>query len=188
MSEYNKTVAEQFLGPEKLPVGWPWKIFVFSIILFGLVLFVYFGIIWGYQPFLKAQEQSLDKKINEIGGQISQQDRENFIKFYSQLVNLQNLLNNHIKGSNIYNFLEKNTDQGIYYEGANLSVTEHNVNLTGVARSYDNLVKQLAAFEQAPEISRVILQDSQASDKGIRFVLQLVFKPELLSPAHLIIK
>lgn len=188
MPEHNKSVTEQFLGPQKLPVGWPWKIFVFSIILFGLVLFIYLGIIWGYQPYLKAQEQSLDKKINEIGGQISQQDRENFINFYSQLINLQGLLNRHIKGSNIYNFLEKNTEQGVYYEGANLSATEHNISLTGVARSYDNLVKQLAAFEQAPEISRVMLQDSQASDKGIRFSLQLIFKPELLSPSHLIIK
>lgn len=185
MPGYNKNVSEQFLGPEKLPVGWPWKIFIFSIILFGLVLFIYFGIIWGYQPFLKSQEQSLDKKINEIGGQISQQDRENFINFYSQLVNLQGLLKNHVKGSNIYNFLEKNTDQGVYYEGANLSVTEHNISLSGIARSYDNLVKQLSAFEQVPEISKVILQDSQSADKGIRFSIQLVFKPELLSPSNI---
>jgi len=184
MPEYNKSVTEQFLGPEKLPVGWPWKIFLFSIVLFGLVLFIYFGIIWGYQPFLKAEEQSLDKKINEIGGQISQQDRENFINFYSQLVNLQSLLEGHIKGSNIYNFLEKNTDQGIYYESADLSVTEHSLRLAGVARSYDNLVKQLFAFEQIPEINRVILQDSQAADKGIRFSLQIIFKPALLSASQ----
>ena len=185
MPDYNKSVAEQFLGPEKLPVGWPWKMFLFSIILFGLVLFIYFGIILGYQPFLKAEQQSLDKKINEIGGQISQEDRENFIGFYSQLVNLQTLLNNHIKGSNIYNFLEKNTNQGVYYESADLSATDHNLRLTGVARSYDNLVQQLFAFEQLPEINKVILEDSQAADKGIRFSLQIIFKPELLSPSHL---
>lgn len=184
MPEYNKSVAEQFLGPEKLPVGWPWKMFLFSIVLFGLILFIYFGMIWGYQPFLKAEQQSLDKKINEIGGQISKEDRENFIGFYSQLVNLQSLLSSHIKGSNIYDFLEKNTNQGVYYEGADLSVTEHNLRLAGVTRSYDNLIQQLFAFEQLPEINKVILEDSQAADKGIRFTLQIIFKPELLSPSQ----
>lgn len=182
MPQYSKNVSEQFLEPEKLPVGWPWRLFLFSIILLALVLFIYFGIILGYQPYLKSERQSLDKKINEIGGAISETDRGNFINFYSQLVNLQSLLNKHIKGSNVYAFLEKNTNQGVYYEGANISVAEHFLRLEGIARSYDNLVQQLVVFEQVPEIQKVILEESQAAEKGIRFSLQIIFKPELLTP------
>ena len=180
MAQYTKNVTEQFMEPERLPVGWPWRLFLFSLILFALALFVYLGIIWGYEPYLRAQRQSLDQKITEIGGVINESDRENFVNFFSQLVNLQDLLNSHIKGSNIYSFLEKNTNQGVYYEGGNLSVAERYLRLDGIARSYDNLIQQLVAFEQAPEIERVILQESQTADKGVRFSLQLVIKPELL--------
>lgn len=181
MAQYTQGVAEKFMEPEKLPVGWPWRLLIFSIIFFLLVLFVYLGIIWGYQPYLRSQKQSLDKKINEIGGTISEADRENFINFFSQLINIQTLLNTHIKGSNLYSFLEKNTNQGVYYEGADLSATEHSLRLEGLARSYDNLVQQLVAFEQAPEIARVILEQSQTAEKGIRFSLKLIIKPELFS-------
>src|SRR3989338_6144773 len=181
MPQYSKNVAEQFIEPEKLPVGWPWRLFIFSVIVFALILFVYFGIVFGYQPYLEAQRQSLDKKIAEIGGAISETDRENFIKFYSQLVNLQTLLKNHVKGSNIYTFLEKNTNQGIYYEGANLSVPEHFLRLEGIARSYDNLVQQMVVFEQSPVIEKVILGESRTADKGIVFSMQVFFKPELLN-------
>ncbi|MEK7574459.1 MAG: hypothetical protein AAB514_02950 [Patescibacteria group bacterium] len=180
MPQYSKNVAEQFLGPEKLPVGWPWRLLLFSIIIFALITLVYFGMIFGYQPYLETERQSLDKKVAEIGGAISETDRENFIKFYSQLVNIQTLLNNHIKGSNIYTFLEKNTNQGVYYEGANLSVPEHFLRLEGVARSYDNLVQQLVVFEQIPEIKKVILEESRIADKGVGFTVQIIFKPELL--------
>lgn len=180
MPEYNKTVAEKFLEPEKLAVGWPWRLFLFSAVIFILILFIYFGMLLGYQPYLASQKQLLDKKINEIGGTVSETDRENFVSFYSQLVNLQSLLNGHVKGSNIYNFLEANTDQGVYYDGADFSAAEHLIRLDGVAKSYDNLFQQLAAFEQAPNISRVILGQAQAADKGIRFSLQIIFKPELL--------
>lgn len=180
MPEYNKTVAEKFLEPEKLAVGWPWRLFLFSAVIFVLTLFIYFGMLLGYKPYLDSHRQSLDKKINEIGGAISETDRENFVSFYSQLVNLQNLLNNHVKGSNIYNLLEANTCEGVYYDGAELSVIDHLIRLDGVAKSYDNLFQQLTAFEQAPNISRVILGQAQAADKGIRFSLQIIFKPELL--------
>ncbi|MEK7624369.1 MAG: PilN domain-containing protein [Patescibacteria group bacterium] len=180
MPQYSKNVAEQFLGPEKLPVGWPWRMFLFSVIVFALTLLIYFGMIFGYKPYLETERQSLDKKINEIGGAVSETDRENFIKFYSQLVNIQTLLNNHISGSNIYTFLEKNTNQGVYYEGASLSVPEHFLRLEGIARSYDNLVQQLVVFEQAPEIKKVILEESRTADKGVSFSIQVTFKPELL--------
>ncbi|MFA5084429.1 MAG: PilN domain-containing protein [Candidatus Paceibacterota bacterium] len=182
MPEYNKSVTEKFLEPEKLPVGWPWRLFIFSIVLFVLVLFIYFGMIWGYQPYLNSSRQSLDGKINEIGGTISEADRENFVNFYSQLVNLQSLLGNHVKGSNIYNFLETNTNQGVYYDGADLSAVDHLIRLDGVANSYDNLFQQLAAFEQAPNISKVVLEQAQAADRGIRFSIQVIFKPELIKP------
>lgn len=180
MVQYTKNITEQFLEPRKVPVGWPWRMFIFSVILFALVLFIYFGMIWGYQPYLRGERQSFDKKISEIGGAISEADRETLINFYSQSANLESLLNNHIKGSNIYLFLERNTNQGVYYEGAKLSVAERFLQLQGIARSYDNLVQQLVAFEQAPEIEKVILEESRVADRGISFSLRVIFKPELL--------
>jgi len=179
MVQYTPGVTEKFMEPEKLPVGWPWRLFIFSVVLLALTILIYLGIIFGYQSYLQSQKNSLDKKINEIGGIISETDRNNFVNFFSQLVNLQGLLENHIKGSNIYSFLEKNTNQGVYYEDATLSLTDHSLKLDGVARSYNNLVQQLVGFEQASEISRVLLQQAQTAEGGIRFSLQLIIKPGL---------
>jgi len=52
--------------------------------------------------------------------------------------------------------------------------------LDGVANTYDNLIQQLVAFEQSPEINKVVLEQAQTADRGVRFSLQLIFRPELL--------
>ena len=45
-------------------------------------------------------------------------------------------------------FFGKNTNQGVYYEGASLSVPRHFLRLEGIARSYDNLVQQLVVLSK----------------------------------------
>jgi len=184
MAQYNQNIAEQFLEPEKLPVGWPWRLLLFSVFLFALILFIYLGMIWGYQPYLAKEKVSLNKQIDQIGGTISQADRDNFVNFYSQLINLQGLLENHVSGSSIFDFLERNTNQQVYFNEATVTVTDHFLRLGGVARSYDNLVSQMVAFEQAPETARVVLEQSQVSNNGISFLMDVYFKPMLLNSSQ----
>lgn len=177
----NANIAERFLESEKMSVGWPWRLFVFSLFAFFLALSVFAGLKYGFHSYLDLQQKELDKTIQEeSGGAISETQQENFINFYSQLVNLQYLLNNHLKSSNIFSFLEQRTNQGVYFEGASWTATERQLRLEGITKSYDNLAQQIIAFEQSPEIEKVVLENSQTADRSIRFNIQLNIKPTLL--------
>jgi hypothetical protein len=46
-----------------LPVGWPWRLLLFTAVVFGTVVFLYFGIVFGYKPFLDSRVKGLDKEI-----------------------------------------------------------------------------------------------------------------------------
>ncbi|MBI2012927.1 MAG: hypothetical protein HYS88_00525 [Candidatus Colwellbacteria bacterium] len=48
--------------------------------------------------------------------------------------------------------------------------------------SYDELVRQLAAYEQAPEVERTNLEGSDASGGVVRFKVSLTLKPEVFKP------
>src|SRR3989344_5147872 len=87
------------IGPEKLTVGWPWRFFLFSILMIITFLVVYFGLTLGYRPFLESLIEEQNIEINQLGQTISQQDQQGFINFYSQLANLQNILNSHVTSS-----------------------------------------------------------------------------------------
>lgn len=180
--EYPKTALEEELrGAEKLPVGWPWRLLVFMIIIFGTVIAIYSGMILGYKPYLNSRIKNLDTKINGLSQSINEDQQKNLADFYSQLVNIQSLLNSHPVASKILDFFEKNTHQQIYYLNTNVSLLDKNIKIEGVALNYDILVQQLEVFRQAPEIEKVFLDDSRiAQDKSVNFSIRLIFKPALI--------
>lgn len=178
----NANIAERFLESEKLAVGWPWRIFVFSLFIFLLALSVAAGLKYGFRSYLDLQQKELDKTIQESGGAINETQQENFINFYSQLINLKYLLNNHLETSNVFSFLEEKTNQGVYFESAIWTATERQLRLEGITKSYDNLAQQIIAFEQSSEIEKVVLENSQTAERGIRFNVRIIANPSLINP------
>ena len=174
-------LEEQLKKRERLPVGWPWRLLVFTTIVFGLTVAIYFGMVLGYKPYLNSQVKNLDQKIASLGQAIDEQQQKGMANFYSQLINIQNLLASHQTASNLFGFLEKNTHQNVYYSSLNASLLEKSVKIEGNASDYNVLVQQLELFRRAPEIERVLLDDSRSSDTGgINFSIRVIFKPELL--------
>lgn len=170
---------EQF-EPENLPVGWPWRFFSVALIIFSSALLVYLGIIFGYQPYLRAQIQETDKQISQLLETVSKEDQENFTRFYSQLVNLKNLLDNHIESSKLFPFLEKITNKKVSYNNLNLRVPERELELEGLAESYAALGEQLESLSQSEEIERYLLNQSQLSGSLVQFKATLKLKSNLL--------
>lgn len=174
-------LEEQLKKRERLPVGWPWRLLVFATIVFGLTVAIYFGMVIGYKPYLDSQVKNLDQKIVSLGQAIDEQQQKSMVIFYSQLINIQSLLASHQTASNLFGFLEKNTHQNVYYDSLSLSLPERNVKIDGNASDYNVLVQQLELFRRAPEIERVLLDNSRSADGGrIHFSIRLIFKPELL--------
>jgi len=182
VSQYTKSALEQQLEKTtKMPVGWPWRLLFFSTIILGIVIISYFGIILGYKPYLNSQISALDSKINDLSKTIDSNQQKNLITTYSQLVNIQNLLDSHTNTSKLFDLLEKNTLTQVYYLSLDLSLSEKKLRLDGSAPNYDVLSQQLEVFRKTPEIEKTILSDSKIINDGtIRFSIQLIFKPELV--------
>lgn len=181
---FNENIAERFLESEKLVVGWPWRLFLVSLFILLLALAVNLGLKYGFGPYLNLRKKDLDKTIQASGSEISETQQENFINFYSQLVNLRYLLDNHLSSSAVFSFLERKTVREVYYEGAVLAASEKQLRLEGVAKSYENLAQQIIAFEQSPETEKAALESSQAAERGVRFNVLLNFEPSLLRIAE----
>lgn len=182
MPQYTNSALEQELKkPERLPVGWPWRLLVFVVIIFGVTVATYLGMTLGYKPYLDSQIKTLDAKITNLSQAVGEEQQKNLVGLYSQLVNIQSLLNSHPVASKIFDFLEKNTHQQIYYTALNLSLTEKSVKLEGIAVNYGILAQQLELFRKTSEIEKVFLDDSRLTEEGnIRFSIRLIFKPELI--------
>ncbi len=182
MSQYTKSALEQQLKtPTKMPVGWPWRLLIFSTIILGTATISYFGITLGYKPYLNSQISVLDSKINDLSKTIGNDQQKNLITTYSQLVNIQNLLDSHTVTSKLFDLLEKNTLTQVYYVSLDLSLLEKRLKIDGSAPSYDILSQQLEVLRKTPNIERVIVNDSKIIDDGtVRFSIQLIFKPELV--------
>ncbi len=179
--QYTRTaIEEQLSRKEKLPVGWPWRLLAFTLIILGLTVISYLGMAFGYRPYLNSRIKNLDTEIANLSQSVDEQQQANLKNFYSGLINIQQLLASHPVASKFFDFLEKNTSQKIYYLSLNMSWPEKNVKLEGVAPDYDAITQQLELFRQAPEIENVFLDDSRALEQGgIRFSIRLVFKQAL---------
>lgn len=171
------SLDEQFLN-EQIPVGLPWRIMIFAAVVFGFSLFAYFGLNVGYRAYLESVGEDLDAQTAVLTGQISAEEQESLIGFYSQLVNLKGILASHYFHSNIFGFLEENTLSNIFYTEATLTATDNSLALKGEAESLDALVEQMAVFDGASELNRVVLNQTAFEREGTTFVLTLGFRPE----------
>ena len=175
---YARDTNDQF-PRERLPVGWPWRLFVFTLILLALSFLVYLGLNFGYKAFLNKSIDGLNSTLNSLSFQVAPTEREGFITFYSQLSNLQKLLASHIISSKVFPVLEGLTDQRVSYSTLNISVVDRTVTVDGVAKDYAALASQLAIYEQSPEVEKVILENSALTNKAVRFTAKVTLKDEV---------
>jgi hypothetical protein len=176
-----KSLNEQFIA-EPVSIGLPWRLLVFSIVLFALSLLIYFGMSIGYESYLNAKVSGLDKQLDQLSTSISQKDQQQFVGFYSQIVNLKTVLGQHIFSANIFPFLEKNTLPQVFYTEAKFNGSSSNLELQGRAVSLQTLAQQLAQFEKSPELSTAILKSTNFNQSGtIDFVISLTFQTSFLS-------
>lgn len=176
-----KSLNEQFIN-EPISIGLPWRLLVFSVVLFALSLLIYFGMSIGYESYLNAKVANLDKQLDQLSNSVSQKDQQQFVGFYSQIVNLKTVLGQHIFAANLFPFLEKNTLPQVFYTEAKFNGPSYNLELQGRATSLQTLAQQLAQFEQAPELQTAILKSTNFNQSGtIDFVISLTFQSGFLN-------
>lgn len=173
---------EHAMGLQAISLGLPWRILVFSVVLFVFSLFVYFGLRFGYEAYLSSQSKKLDKSIDALSSEVSQQDQQDFVTFYSQLVNLRRLFAKHRYSTNMFRFVEKYTIPEVYFTSAKGNPETGLLELQGQAASLEALVSQLAAFDAAAELAqRTVVNQMSFAGQNVGFTVSIFLKPDTLS-------
>jgi Tfp pilus assembly protein PilN len=178
-------VIEQ-LGRETTETqGWAASALFFSGGILFLALAVYFGLTFGYTPYLQSQLNTTRDQVNALENSISTGDQTQLIDFYSQIANLQSLLNAHVHTSQMLTWFEKNTEANVYYQSLSLTTGEH-ISLAGVAASEADINQQMAIFENSPDVSSVSISNvtaPQLAGSGWDFNVILVMNPSVFTIA-----
>lgn len=176
-TQENIGTREQF-ATVQAPIGLPWRISVFAVILFAFSLFMYVGLRFGYRAYLMTQEKNLDAELESLAQQVSTDEQEQFVVLYSQIVNLKSVLDRHTFTANVFPFLERNTVEGIHFSSAEFNGKSFVMKLNGTTPVFETLAGQMAVFEKAPEASAVSLEKVNISNGNVTFTTIITFKPD----------
>ncbi len=166
---------------ETSSAGLPWRLMIFSLILFVFALLGYLGLKFGYESYVNAQIQEIDKKSEALNTAVSDGEQKEFLTFYSQMFNLKQVLNGRNYSYNLFKFLENNTISRIYYDSADYSAAAAAAQLKGRADSMNSLVEQLSIFNKAPELQKTSLKSLSLDQGFVNFEVTIFFKPEFFN-------
>ena len=163
---------------EKLSVGWPWRLFLLSFFVLLATFSFYVGLRFGYNPYLNSKIEEKKSELKALG--VSEREKEILGEASSLLENLRGLLSDHVFASKLFPFLEKITNQKVYFENADINIAGKEVVLSGITESFSVLAEQLEAFNQAEGIERYSVADVEANGNIVNFRVTLKLKSDLL--------
>lgn len=179
MALLNQKPMEQYV-PETPAAGIPWRLFTYAGLVFLASVLIYLGLSIGYNAYLNSRIGEVEQQLKKLGTSITKEDQEKFVRFYSQLVNFNKILDNHTLSTKLFSLLEKNTNQKVRYTNFDLKVDERKLTLEGAAFSYEILAQQLASFAADPGVENYMLNQSQSGDGSVKFKAVLILKKEVL--------
>lgn len=175
-------VVEQLNQGSRRTPGWSSGILLFSGSILFVIFLVYAGLQFGYEPYLNAQLSSFSSQTQKLGQSISLSDQANLVTFYSQINNLQSLIENHVFFSQFLTWFEQHTEANIYYTNMVFSSGDQ-IALVGIAKTSADVSEQIAAFEAAPEVTAVSLSNVaySSSVNGWIFNVVLTMQPSVFA-------
>ena len=176
--QFQQNPMNQF-EPEQLAVEWPWRLFFISLVIFAASVFIYLGLALGYRPFLESRILAKSSEVQKLANVVSKEEQERFVEFYSQLVNVKELLARHTLMSSALTLLEQITHRKVYFEHGSFDAASRVWELDGVADSYPVLTEQLESFRMSDMIGRVTVGQSQLSEGVVRFKASVVLKEDV---------
>ena len=174
-------VIEQIGQEHAETQGWALGILFFSGGMLFIALMIYFGLAFGYEPYLQSQLSGAKDQVAALDQAISPSDQSQLINFYSQIANLQSLLQNHTLLSQFFLWLENNTEANVYYQSFTLA-TGGRVEMKGIAKTEADVNQQIAILENSPEVSSVVVSSVNAPPLlggAWEFSMTLVMNPSL---------
>ncbi|MEK7103446.1 MAG: hypothetical protein AAB870_03825 [Patescibacteria group bacterium] len=154
----------------------------------ALVALTYGGLyIYGY--FTEQQLASTLQERQDLDNSIAtiELHRAQLVQFQNTLENVKTLLDNHIHWTHFFTILEKNTVTDITYVSVVMS-PEGKIRISGIAKDFTTLARQLRAFEDAKDVfASVSIPSGHAvlgqtgETIGVNFDASLILKPTILT-------
>ncbi len=172
-------VVEQIGRDTSQSPGWSFGLISFSGGILAIVLITYAGLTYGYQPYLANQTAKVQDEISQTEQSISPTDQTELINFYSQISNLQTLLQGHTNGTAIFTWLENHTESNVYWSAFSYS-NSGTMTLTANAKSEADANQQIAVLESAPEITTLTISGIAFTDNVWQFTANITIDPTKL--------
>lgn len=162
--------------------GWAVGALLFSGGILFLALVIYAGLAFGYEPYVQSQLTAEQNKVSALNQSIPGSDQSQLIGYYSQIANLQILLQKHTNTTQLFSWLEKNTEANVHFQSLALAAANQ-MTVVGVGATEADINQQVAIFENAPEVSSVTVSNvtaPQIPGNGWTFDMVLVMNPSAM--------
>ncbi len=147
-----QNVLERLSEQPTTTPGWSLGLISFAGGLFGIAIVIYVGLAFGYEPYVQGQINALNTQLATASQSISSKDQAQLQSFYSKTQNLNQVLQNHVRFSHFFSWLEKNTEANIYYTSLAFA-SGNQVRLTGSSPTETDVNQQMAIFESSPNVT-----------------------------------
>lgn len=188
----------KFIPREKLEVSRPKDsyaglIYAFSFIIF-LISFLAYGAAFLYKLYLERQAVAYNKAFEKIKSDIEIDSVVEIIRKSKEIDIAKNILENHRAVSNVFKFMEENTLNNNYFTSFSLGENTKaaspdggkasgglNVILNGVAKSYEDLSKQMEITKQSKDLNNFEFSGFKLEENGdISYNLNLMLKNSII--------
>ncbi len=175
---FPEQVIERLSNESPQTPGWSFGLLAFSGSILLIALVIYFGLAFGYEPYLDSQIARLNTQMDTLAKSISAGDMAKFTAFYSEITNLKATLGDHVIFSRFLLWLEKNTEANVYYSRLTFS-SGNQIALSAIAATEADVNQQVAIFESAPEVKSANLSAVSLSptDGQWQFSVTLILDP-----------
>lgn len=173
--QQRSVLETQLKQAQHIDIGWPWRLFLLSFVLCILSVALYAGMRFAYIPYLDASIHEADAAVEALQQEVSANVSTGLINFYSQIVNIQSLLDPTRALSPLLFTIEKATHRSAYLNSFSFDDVAHEVKFSGVAPSSDILSEQLARYHAVPEFHDFTVHSASFDDKNRVFLFEVGF-------------
>lgn len=157
--------------------------FMISLILLAASL-VGSGGIFAYERYLESARDAKDQQVRAAQERINPDTVEEFVRTRNRFTSASQILNGHVAPSQFFDTLEGLTLQSVRFDDLLFTLAEDRsaeIKVEGVARTFNALAAQSAAFASEKRIKSAIFSDITVNDDGtVGFSLVADLDPRLL--------
>jgi hypothetical protein len=160
-----------------------------SSILLGVGTLACAGV-FGYELYLKGARDAKQEELAAAQRAVDIDTVEGFIRLRDRLAATESILNQHVELSEFFGVLESRTLQTVRFSNLQISVNgdrSAEVEMEGVARSFNALAAQSASIAAEKRIKRAIFSDITVNDNGtVGFALSATLDPRIITSGEIL--